>query len=279
MGGLARCCCAADRTVVRQLRLLFLQLYKCEGSSVRPEEELAYLAITRPEVDQIVEPEATAAPAATSGGILDSIPTLPSETSTRVNSPTLSPTLPSTSLPSSPRPSRPEVERSSSILGKRASEDRDDSSRSSLERTRPKNDGFEDLGEVPSVGTNDDDEYEMIAKDRKNSDRVDSPSAATDLGALKLKSPELEEPPSTATAVFPDDETSADADVDMASVPPPLPPRPAAPIRKDTLASGLKFGLQQDSAEVLINVLTQLEMAFDPAAAEGESSGPNLISE
>ena len=256
---------------MRQLRLLFLQLYKCEGPSVRPEEELAYLAITRPEVDQIVEPEAPAAPAPTSAGILDSIPTIPSETSTRVNSPALSPTLPSTSLPGSPRPSRPEVERSSSILGKRASEDRDDSSRSSLEHTRPKNDGFEDLGDIPPVGTNDEEEYEMIVSERQDRERVDSPSAATDLGALKLKSPELEEPPSATR--------HDDADVEMTSVPPPLPPRPAAPIRKDTLASGLKFGLQQDSAEVLINVLTQLEMAFDPATAEGESSGPNLISE
>jgi ubiquitin carboxyl-terminal hydrolase 25/28 len=38
-------------------------------------------------------------------------------------------------------------------------------------------------------------------------------------------------------------------------------------------------GLQQDSAEVLINVLTQLEMAFDPATAEDGAKGSNLISE
>jgi ubiquitin carboxyl-terminal hydrolase 25/28 len=46
------------------------------------------------------------------------------------------------------------------------------------------------------------------------------------------------------------------------------------------LASGLKFGLQQDSAEVLINVLGQLELAFDPPKAEdGDTQRKNLISE
>jgi ubiquitin carboxyl-terminal hydrolase 25/28 len=64
---------------------------------------------------------------------------------------------------------------------------------------------------------------------------------------------------------------------DPPSVPPPLPTRPRAR-RASTLASGLKFGLQQDSAEVLINVLSQLELAFDPQS-EGEGKGENLISQ
>jgi ubiquitin carboxyl-terminal hydrolase 25/28 len=38
-----------------------------------------------------------------------------------------------------------------------------------------------------------------------------------------------------------------------------------------------EIGLQQDSAEVLINVLTQLELAFDPSAAEEGSEPTNLI--
>ena len=37
------------------------------------------------------------------------------------------------------------------------------------------------------------------------------------------------------------------------------------------------IGLQQDSAEVLINVLTQLELAFGPASAEEGVQGKNII--
>lgn len=232
--------------------MLFLQLYKSERPSVRPDEELAYLAITRPEVDKIVEPEASAVPLT-----IDTIPDIESPSSTRVGSPEASPTIPNTSLPGSPHG---DADRASSILGKRASTDRDDSSRSSSEHTRQKSEGYEDLSNAlildrgNTAGTDADDTVE----EGRGAD-PDSPSAITDMGALKLKSPEVE-------------------DKQEATVPPPLPPRPTVE-RKDTLASGLRFGLQQDSAEVLINVLSQLEMAFDPATAEGEGSGTNLISE
>lgn len=260
--------------VVRQLRLLFLQLYRCEGSSVRPEEELAYLAITRPEIDQIVEPE-TAKPRMTLDSIPD-IPDIPSNSSTRVNTPDVSPTVPPTSLPGSPR--RPEIVRASSVLGKRPSEDRDDSSRSSEDHSRQKSDGFEDLGNVTPINTGMEDDYEMVSGQRRD-DRVESPSAATDLGALKLKSPELETPDEQEPTEIPEpNEVTESVKEKAVTVPPPLPPRPTV-ARKDTLASGLRFGLQQDSAEVLINVLTQLEMAFDPSTAKGESEKPNLISE
>ena len=261
-------------TVVRQLRYLFLQLYKCEGSSVRPEEELAYLAITRPEVDQIVEPEASK-----SATILDSIPDIPditSGSSTRVNTPDISPTIPTTSLPGSPR--RPEVVRASSVLGKRPSEDRDNSPRSSEDNSRQKSDGFEDLGDITPIRPGVEDEYELVSEHTLDG-RVESPSAATDLGALKLKSPE---PAAREEQKIVEDSSPIEmlktGDRNEATVPPPLPPRPTV-TRKDTLASGLRFGLQQDSAEVLINVLTQLEMAFDPATAEAEGEKHNLISE
>ena len=261
-------------TVVEQLRYLFLQLYKCEGSSVRPEEELAYLAITRPEIDQIVEPEQKK-PAA----ILDSIPDIPdmiSNSSTRVNSPDVSPTIPNASLPSSPR--RPEVVRASSVLGKRPSEDRDDSTRSSEDYSRQKSDGFEDLGDIAPINSDMEESNELNSGNQRG-DRAESPSAVTDLGALKLKSPELEtQEEQELVDVSEPMEMAETAEQNIVSVPPPLPPRPSV-ARKDTLASGLRFGLQQDSAEVLINVLTQLELAFDPSAAEGESEKTNFISE
>jgi ubiquitin carboxyl-terminal hydrolase 25/28 len=198
---------------------------------------------------------------------------MPSESSTRVNSPNTSPTIPNTSLPGSPV--RPEVIRASSVLGKRPSEDRDDSSRSSEDNSRQKNDGFEDLGDITPIQAGVEDDYELVSG-LSIEGRVESPSAATDLGALKLKSPELET--REAQVTMPDPPPMEDLSNDNSTVPPPLPPRPTV-ARKDTLASGLRFGLQQDSAEVLINVLTQLEMAFDPSTAEGESERPNLISE
>ncbi|KAK4683835.1 hypothetical protein P7C73_g6382, partial [Tremellales sp. Uapishka_1] len=64
-----------SRKFVRQLRLLFLQLYKSELAAVRPDEELAYLAITRPEIDAVVveQPEPVSLPVVPT---LDTLPTL-----------------------------------------------------------------------------------------------------------------------------------------------------------------------------------------------------------
>ena len=226
---------------MRQLRLLFLQLYKSEAASVRPEEELAYLAITRPEIDQIVSPEVTEKPA-----LLDTIPTIPSPSSTRVATPEFSPTPDTISLPDSP--TRPELDRSESILGKRASTDRDDSSRSSTEHTRRKSEGMEiedesgsgriiaERTETATQTDKDSDEFEIVLGENKNMEeiergltRVDSPSGMTDIGTLKLKSPELEELP-------------MDLHERVGQVPPPLPPRPAVTRKDTTLASGLRFG-------------------------------------
>lgn len=239
--------------VVRQLRLLFLQLYKSEESAVRPDEELAYLAITRPEVDAIVEPKITAFPN------LDSIPDIPSPTSTRVATPT--PSRPFT-------PDSPEIvetplnsfddHSSGSILGKRQSQDRDSfSDTSPAERARHKTDGFgvDELDKAPIL-----DGYEVV--------NAESPTDVTDLADLSLGQ---KNPPDLA----PDEDFVM---YDPPSIPPPLPVRPNAR-RDSTLASGLRFGLQQDSAEVLINVLSQLELAFDPTVEEGQEPGQNLISE
>lgn len=223
------------RSVVKQLRLLFLQLYQSEQTAVRPDEELAYLAITRPEVDAIVEP-LTIDTIPNAPMTIDSIPDMPSPSSTRVATPTppASPTFLSPVM--TPTESR-------SVLGKRQSQDRDSFSDTG-ERARHKSEGAvqdpfsEDL-EMPK-----------------------SPSAATDLADLSLVTPiEEEEPPIPPEPIYP-----------PPSIPPPLPARPLAR-RGSTLASGLKFGLQQDSAEVLINVLSQLELAFP------SEEGQNLISE
>lgn len=205
-----------DDPVVRQLRLLFLQLYKAEQPAVRPDEELAYLAITRPEVDQIVEP-------AEPRSILDDIPNVPSPSSTRVNTPEPSP-------PASPRTSTTSGH-DRSILGKRASQDRE-SSGSGDERPR-KSEGFEQSSKTSAVEeemmTNDE-EFELVPKPHEES--ADSPAAQMDLASLDLKSPDTEKP---IPLPLPKNESTL--------VPPPKPP--ALPPRREskaTLASGLRFG-------------------------------------
>ena len=235
--------------VVRQLQLLFMQMYESGDSSVRPDEDLAYLAITRPEIDRLVEPQNRPDSPEKRQGILDAIPDIApsSSSSTRVASPERA---------SSVADSAPDT----SILGKRQSVDRDDSSRSSLEHSRQKS-------EANGTDQFDESSGEDYFAPRQESG-LRSPSAVRDIEALNLREDEQIEQYSPP------------------SVPPPLPPRPPVG-RKDTLASGLRFGefnpmrfsdpcsgLQQDSAEVLINVLTQLEMGLGRDSSEEKE---NLI--
>ncbi|OCF60484.1 hypothetical protein L486_00117 [Kwoniella mangroviensis CBS 10435] len=267
-----------SKRFVRQLRLLFLQLYKSESPSVRPDEELAYLAITRPEVDAIVEPPQPEQ-ASTSKFSLDDIPDIPdvpSPSSTQVATPISSPELKPAQADSSTSTVTAREDRESSVLGKRASEDRDDSSSPSGGGvTRLKSDEtnthvtspleIDDFELVPRPDTHDVEAQPM---------QPDSPSATMDLGHLDLKSPI----PETKEEFFqqPGPHEQEEVKYDPPSVPPPLPPRPNL-AKKDTLSSGLRFGLQQDSAEVLINVLSQLELALDEPSDQDGQKGSNLI--
>ncbi|WVF71581.1 hypothetical protein IAT40_006389 [Kwoniella sp. CBS 6097] len=291
-----------SKRFVRQLRMLFLQLYKSELPSVRPEEELAYLAITRPEIDAIVEPELHASPDATTAPApsrltLDSIPDIPdvpSPSSTQVATPASTPGARNANLPATSALD-PRGGEDVSVLGKRASEDRDDSSRSSLESTHVRHksegdvvEGFEEIDRTQSPMEVDTDDFELIPKP----DQAPSPSATMDLGHLDIKSPAPEGSGSGVSGTGTDEgyfTSRARQDTlkpplsghqeekfDPPSVPPPLPPRPHF-AKKDTLSSGLRFGLQQDSAEVLINVLSQLELALDEPSGNDGEKGFNLI--
>lgn len=220
--------------VVHQLRLLFLQLYKTDAPAVRPDEELAYLAITRPEIDEIVEPEETKQEP---GSIIDNLPTVGSPSSTCVNTPNVS-------RPSSPLHRELSASRSS-VLGKRVSQDRD-TSRSPGDRPK-KSDGFERLREE-DLSSEAEHDFEMVdAPEEEKSKPIhqefaesqsaamtDAPSSAPsttadmDIDRLKLKSPEIDADPIKADYAPPPG-------------PPPLPPRPRR-ASKGTLNAGLKFG-------------------------------------
>lgn len=104
-------------SVVRQLRDLFLQLGRSDLAAIRPEQELAYLAITRPEDDEANDPSAAEA-------------INPSPSSTVVDVPSADmPTFEvaqDVAIPDVLTSPRPEPERRTSVLGKRASQDRDE---------------------------------------------------------------------------------------------------------------------------------------------------------
>ncbi|WVQ72603.1 hypothetical protein IAR50_002161 [Cryptococcus sp. DSM 104548] len=288
---------------VRQLRLLFLQLYKSELPAVRPEEELAYLAITRPEVDSWVESEEQPAQVSTStltetakdeptGSALDSIPSIPdlkdmpsSPTSTLFASAPGSPFRETSDLPDkiiqelkeeggrSPETSSSRRSTSSSVLGKRAINERERSFSPGEQRNRLKS----NERSMSGIRDEEEKEEEIATPSREKKEIVGSPTMAAEMSHLELQTPAKDNDPSEPVP----DEVEAmavagDEQFAPPTVPPPsLPPRPPV-AKKETLSSGLKFGLQQDSAEVLINILTQLEMALDGPAEEGEEK-PNLI--
>lgn len=257
-------------SVVRQLRLLYLQLYKSELPAVRPDEELAYLAITRPEIDQVIEPElvATSSPEPMATIPTTEIPEIAEIDLDLADSatPALIPSLPS----SASSPDQSSHDRSSgSVLGKRASEDRDDSAVDLGERSRHRGDSVlsTEGTEVPDQGTDTDldDDFDVVPRE----DPEQSPTEKR-LSQLELKSPVEETIDPMLTF-----------DPPPGSPPAALPPPSLArkQTSKDHLSSGLKFGLQQDSAEVLINVLNQLELALDSPSPNGtaETKEANLV--
>lgn len=182
------------------------------------------------------------------GSILDSIPTIASPSSTRVNTPSQSRTVSPTQRSVSPT--------RSSILGKRASQDRESSN---SPKDRPKrsdthNDDLMSISDSGEAGSGDD--FEMISKPEEPKHRSStlsnvsdtitvtpaleelreiSPSPGMDIESLKLKSPGVEnQNPMDAL----------DGNTTMYQPPPGPPPLPPRPRRtsKGTLNAGLKFG-------------------------------------
>lgn len=207
--------------------------------------ELAYLAITVPQSDQEVNREAQAEIPAEQGSFLDSIPTVVSPSSTRVNTP--NPSRPTTPIQQPASPSR------SSILGKRASQDRE-SNGSPKERPKRSDVVAEDDRMSISEGGDNIDDFEIVNQPGETTHR-DSiisepvtvtpadqalegsrPSPDVEIENLKLKSP-----------VLAGQERIGETDDEIPSLypspsgPPPLPPRPRR-MSKAVLEKGLEFG-------------------------------------
>ncbi|BEI89970.1 uncharacterized protein CcaverHIS019_0300400 [Cutaneotrichosporon cavernicola] len=286
---------------VEMLGELFKQMYETEQAAVTPAEELARLAILP--ID-LIDQRRDAVPSPKTRLTIDTLPTIPqlaspsaSGVATTDTTPTtpisaLSPTISSGGLSPRSRPSPPL--RRGSVLGKRASEDRESTFGGSEERLRSSVHRSTNLIEMdsPTRGSpsardvSRDEDVEMTSQESPTREGSDLSPADAGLSGLELTSPSnvMDGPatPKTETRISalltPDatpprqigpqlpDEGMSMADA-LGSGPPPLPPRR----RSLALVAAEKFGLQQDAAEILINVLSQLEYAFD----NGE--GGNLI--
>lgn len=288
---------------------LFRQMYETDKSAVVPAEELARLAILP--ID-LVDQRRDDLPA--KGQItIDSLPTVlspiasptSSGVATAADTAPPTPTSPVSSGSNSPLNTTSPLRRPS-VLGKRASEDRESSFGGSEERLRRLTHSDLIQMDSPTPGSptttalepphRDGGDIEMISDPptRQESDLV---PADAGLSGLDLASPMGEKsdpvpvpttpkaeprdlgiatpaatPPSAKPSVrvgepFAMDYTEEAIAKLAPAGPPPLPPRR----RSLALVAAEKFGLQQDAAEILINVLAQLEYAFD----NGE--GGNLI--
>lgn len=307
-------CTTLILVVVRQLRLLFQQLYESEASAVEPTVELAALAITRPDMPVAAETQ-NGGPSKAGASILDSIPDAPSPSSTMVNSAV-------SSRAGSPEPRHTEAPAESNspvavaehdrvlgtretVLGKRASEDRNsrESSAEIASRSRLRSGDafstFSDVQETPSMADTPMSEAEGLVLVPKvdDSDKLDfdSPSVEPEIAKLEIQSPAAADELSETALPAAGDERVPEQSADIpslftaedkentpppvATVPPPLPARPMPVLarQESALEAGLKFGMQQDSAEVLLNIVAQLEMAFELPPQEDGSPQVNLI--
>lgn len=125
----------------------------------------------------------------------------------------------------------------------------------------------------------------VLKADESDKLDFDSPLVEPGLAKLEIQSPAATDEPSQttlpATTEGKDAEDAEDKEniAPAATVPPPLPARPVPVLarQESALEEGLKFGMQQDSAEVLLNIVAQLEMAFELPPREDGSAQTNLI--
>jgi ubiquitin carboxyl-terminal hydrolase 25/28 len=236
-------------------------------ASIEPERELAYLALVTPqdEAAEVTDPEPAVA---------GHLPTDAERTSTDTDVTLVDDAIvPAVQSPSAVRPRL--MSSTSSVLGKRSSEDRDDPM----------------LGEQvtsPSVYRN------AFRTDSAMSERSDvttepTPPPSPVLSPTSAKSPRQEhqnsirhatremtiEPEAGLLQRAPDEAGPPDADVPQVPLetprpgPPPLPPRRTSakkPFMADAAGGGaMMFGKQHDVSECLDNCLFQIDAALDSA--------------
>lgn len=266
-------------------------MYKTNKAAVTPREELARLAILP--IDLVAERKESIMIPEKTRVTIDSLPTIPSPCSSPTSSgaATANDTVPNTPvLAESPRSTTTPLwsERRGSILGKRVSEDRDSVFGSSEERSRRPTGMSDNLIDLQGSGPPTPTRSQSVPAHGRDREDSELTAPAADLSQLDLASPLTRSqgvPDETSSS--PAKETGAPVGPAPQSGPPPLPPRrksmalvAAEKFGQSTLTSCQAniAGLQQDAAEILINVLAQLEYALDKPT-EGDTKGKNLIQE
>lgn len=280
-----RCECVGVRIltpVVRLLRDLFMEMYDTETSAVVPQEDLARLAIlpvdlisqrrdaipSRPQVTIDTMPTVLSPILSpVSSGAATMADTCPPTPQSIVSSP---PTTPRSASPDQVEPTRP------SVLGKRASQDRDSQFGGSQERLRGYPTG-ESLVEMDSGASSPpllvDSEGDALMRPRP---AREGSLLTPGLKQLGITSPDKETESDWQRSV---DSATASAVPTASSLPPRPKSPPLLPPRRTSMAlvAAEKFGLQQDAAEILINVLAQLEYAFDKPSQGEATPITNLV--
>lgn len=255
-----------SKRFVQHLSALFFQLVHIPESSVRPELDLAYLAL----VSNKDEDEATS-PKEVSGASMPTGTEGPQVGAAAMVDTTMADPLKNDAGPAAidvagegliaaQVETIPEVEASPvsadspSVLGKRGSEHLDDAEMDVDRQSRGRS---EASPEKPKV-----DEDTNMAVDGQAA----QPPLTEEPAAFVIAIPEVVEaaqPLSTQGEKIPDSETPA---------PPPLPPRPPAQARKATAVanSTMMFGKQNDVSEAMDNVIFQIEAALDEAKIAAE---------
>lgn len=217
-------------------------MYKTTNAAVTPREELARLAILP--LDQVSERKDSIMPPEKSRVTIDSLPTILSPCSTAGSSgaATANDTVPNTPVLAESPPSTTTPlwsERRGSVLGKRASEDRDSVFGSSEERTRRPTGMSENLIDLEDSGPPTPTRSQSVPLHGRNREDSELTAPAADLSQLDLASPLTKaQGVSDETPSSPVKEPGAADEPTAPSAPPPLPPR-----RKSmALVAAEKFG-------------------------------------
>ena len=257
-----------------------MSLEYSQTASIEPERELAYLALVTPqdEAAEINDPEPVAGPASADAErkSTDTDVTLVDEAlGSAIQSPS----------PPAPRPRL--MSSTSSVLGKRSSEDRDDPM----------------LGEQVTSPTTYRQAFRTDSAMSERSDVTTEPTPPTSpvLSPMSAKSPRQEhqesirhatremtiEPEAGLLLHEPEGVGPPDADVPQVPLetprpagPPPLPPRRTSakkPFMADSVGGAMMFGKQHDVSECLDNCLFQIDAALDSAKLQQTNEHANSV--
>lgn len=264
-----------DSPVIDLLGNLFTSLEFSDTPSVEPERELAYLSLVTPQDEAAEQAEPSAAPKDDGRTSQDTDITLVEEPIT---------------LPQSPPPLRPRLlSLSSSVLGKRSSEDRDEAMQVdnpispsayrnlSAFRDSTMSEERSDVTTEPSPPPTSPPSASSLTKSPRH-DNQESIRRATREMTIGPEEGLLDRDPSEVGPEVPDVPQVPPETPRLA--PPPLPPRKSSqkPFMSEGGSGAMMFGRQHDVSECMDNVLFQIDAALDTdKLQEGSGQSESLV--